>query len=86
MMQAKSTGAAVERAIVYEKVYTTKDGTLVTAQVRENIVSTNCILLLLYFVFELFIESNILFGSCVKTGQNERNFKLKGHITTRKAW
>ena len=52
----------MERAIVYEKVYTTKDGTLVTAQVRENIVSTNCILLLLYFVFELFIESNILFG------------------------
>ena len=58
----------MERAIVYEKVYSTKDGTHVIAQARENIVSTICILFLLYFVFVLFIESNMLFGSCGKIG------------------
>ena len=58
----------MEHAIVYEKVYSTKDGNPVNSQVGENIVSTIYNLFLLYFVLELFIESNILFGSCVKTG------------------
>ena len=58
----------MERVDVYEKVYSTKDGNPVNSQVGENIVSTIYDLFLSYFVLELFIESNILFGSCVKTG------------------
>ena len=59
----------MERAIVYEKVYSTKDGNPVNPQVGENIVSTICnLFFFFFFMLELFIESNMLFGSCVKTG------------------
>ena len=56
----------MERVDVYEKVYITKDGNPINPQVGENIVSPISNLFLLYFVLEVFIESNMLFGSCVK--------------------
>ena len=57
----------MERAVVYENVYSTKDGNPVNPQVGENIISTICNPFF-FFLLELFIESNMLFGSCVKTG------------------
>ncbi|KAL0002728.1 hypothetical protein SO802_016509 [Lithocarpus litseifolius] len=36
-LKSKSIEAAVKRAVVYEKVYNTKDGTHVTVRARENI-------------------------------------------------
>ena len=39
MMQAKDSGQAVERAAIFVKVYCTKDGHPVSAEVKDKIVS-----------------------------------------------
>ena len=39
MMQAKESGQAVERAVVFAKVYCKKDGTPISDDVRDKIVS-----------------------------------------------
>ena len=50
MMQAKESGQAVERAVVFAKVYCTKDGHPISDEVKDKIVSP-ILLLNICFVF-----------------------------------
>jgi hypothetical protein len=60
----------VERAAVFAKVYSKKDGTPISDGVRDKIVSQIIVggLYVLFFVRDMFIANNMCFGSCVKTG------------------
>ena len=43
IMYAKAKGAAVKRVDVYQQVYKTKDGVVVSTRTQENMVSTNMV-------------------------------------------
>ena len=61
MMQAKESGQAVERAAVFAKVYSKKDGTPISDAVRDKIVSQIIVgrLYVLFFARDMFIANNM---------------------------